>query len=635
MSNYFINLNYFDNSIKFQEQLPVQDLIPALQAFELEILESIKNLEDSPSSFSLILSLEKLFWKFDQATQMVSSLYNFNQDPAISEILEQAQNIKLELFNQLTSNQSIFNNLSLLEKTCVGSDLKLVEDWILTFKLNGCGLSPEDNLKLVNLDKNISSWEIKYNEIITQENYKTFSYPEADTSGVPEAILADAVSVNGHKLFNDNHSSDILTYAHNPHLRETAFRHSKTIGKTIQVEEILLNINHARQEKAKLLGYSNYVDFSLDQKMAKNVTTLNQIIDPIYEKTRTLALNKFADIEEFAKNQGAEKVSSWDYPYYSNLYTNKKNQIDSLLLKQHFPVENVWAGLLSFVSNNMKVQFKLDSSYKHGKLYQAFNQSQYLGQVYVDLFARENKMTGAWMDNFIAGGLDQKPIIILSCNFNDKDPYLDLSDINTLFHEMGHVLHGLLNHSLYPSIHGTNVVEDFVEFPSQFMENYVLEPEVLSTICSPKSVHIFTIEYCTKIKKYQYDNISTWLLAQLFYAKLDLKYHETKYENIEEIKQMEKQLYTSVYGHGPVLENFHVLHNFGHSVESGYAAGYYSYIWASIFEKDAFLFMSQNPNWNQLLNLYQTSGEDELAMYLKFRGQYPQVDFFLKAYLLE
>lgn len=504
--------------------------------------------------------------------------------------------------------------------------------------MSGCGLSDSDKKNLVHIDTRIAEIEVQYNELITKEsNEKTFAYVLADCAGVPQATLDDAKPNQGMVYFNDNHCSDIYTYAHNSHLREMAYRHSKSIGKNSVIDSMFMELNHLRHDKANILGFTSYAEMSLSNKMAKNLSGLNEVIDPILQAVKPKAMAHYEQIENFAISQGADKVNPWDYSYYDNLLAIKLFNLDLQKIKVYFPKTKVWEGLLTLVQNKWNLTLVPHKKLNHGQSFKAYLHNEFLGEVVVDLDQRDHKMTGAWMDNFLKGGFNSSPVVLLSCNFNPQDPYIDLDEINTLFHEMGHVIHGLVNQTYYPSQNGTDVGEDFIEFPSQFMENWVLEPWVLDLISQGTESSPVPEGLGLKIKQYQFFSISTWVLRQFYYLNLDLNFYLQKYKSFDEVVKMEQNLYQTTYGHEPVLGGT-CINNFGHTVDSNYAASYFIYLWASILEKDAFIHMKESGQdlWRELLQTcFQSKGEDEMERFLQFKQSHPSATNFLKAYLLE
>lgn len=638
--------NWFDSynpeegplNIKLSE-VPFADLSDELSRLYPLIKNEIETMskETTPTFESVVLPLEKLFFRYDQCLQLASATNNLYQSEELSKIVENGVNSKINLFGELTNNYQIFKLLSEINTTSLSEDkVNIVQSWIQTFIQNGVNLKPESKTRFLCIEKELTRLELLHNELISKQTYeKTFKLSTSDCEGIPETTLQDAVRIDDEFEFNDTHTGEILTFAVNPKAREMAYRCSKSVGKSPEVNELILTVNKLRQEKSKLLGFNSYLDLSLQDKMVKNQATLNSILNPVLDSIKDKSLQKYQEIKNFGLSKGMSKINNWDISYLSNKLTEETYNFNTNELKQNFNFQTVWNGMLTFLNSWSGLSFE-EIPNPNFTTYTVHQNGQMLGWLSVDFYQRENKNTGAWMDNFSHGGFNQKPWVLLACNFNENDPFLSLDDINTLFHEMGHVMHGLINNSKLPSINGTNVVEDFVEFPSQFMENLVLTPAVLDLISqNPKTLKPLDSNMAFKIKKIQYDTISTFLLRQFFYLKLDCNFHQQSFNNYSDILAMEQDLYKSLYEE-VLPEEFSEINGFGHLVDNNYGGAYYSYMWASLLEKDAFVFMQDNnKQWSDIEPCFKTLGKTEMKVYETFRGSSPQVKNFLKAYLID
>ena len=611
-------VNFFNNSIKFDSSFSFDELFELSKEKSLVIKDNISLVR---TSSNIVESLERLFFEYDQCVQMMSSMYNLNQKEEWSEKLQETSKTKIELMSELTANISILDKLKSLPRE------KLVDDWIFAFKIAGCGLSETDKKEFDYVEYEISCLEIKYEAAIAKEQYKTFAIDRDDVSGIPESVLKDAVQKNNFYLFNENHTHEILQYAHNSEVRRKAYEYSNTVGKTEDIENIILKINSLRQKKAELLGYDSYLDYSLEQKMIANRNNLNNKLEPLEQTIKTLVDKKNKEIEDFALSQSCEHLKSYDWAYYQNLFLKKKYNISELEIKKNFKVKEVVPAILNLIKEKFGLTFKENTKFRKGVLFDTFYNHEYRGQVFLDLYAREDKMAGAWMDTFLNGGFGQSPILVLACNFNENDECIELDDVNTLLHEFGHIVHGLLNNSYYPSQNGTNVVEDFVEFPSQFFENFLYDQAFLKYLNLDIDLN--------KIFQYKNEFIAKWIMRQLYYIRLDYNFYDLKFNDFTEIKNMEKDLFVKIYGYHPQAENFHFIHSFGHLVDEGYSAGYFSYLLSSMMEKDAAIFLQDNPqNWPGLLGCFATKGKDEMRAFEDFKGSL-NLNNYLKFFQLE
>jgi Zn-dependent oligopeptidase len=629
--------NFFNNhNIKNQMSwklncLPVNDFLKYLEIHGQIIKKSLKTLSTIENDLDFLKALESLFVDFDKALNIAFVSQSLYQNKKMDKALVKATNLKIDICGLLTNDYLIYLRLTKVNKKVLNDAQKnLVDHWLKQFMLSGVNLSLKQQKRIKTIEKRIAFLEKNHEKIITKETYsKTFKVLINKVQGIPNTILSDAKKQGQYYIFNDTHSGEILSFAQEESVRRQAYLVSKSIGKSSLVKKILIEINQLRQEMAKILGYKSYNQLVLSGNMVKQSKTLDKTIDGLIKKLKPLALKKHEEIIEFIKTNKS-KEDNYNFPFYQNLYLEKNFNINHQELKEYFPEKQVIKGLLIFLEKFMNLKFKkIKKSFLTS--YEVFYKNNLVGYFSLDLYQRPHKNTGAWMDTLKSGGFNEKPWVLLACNFNPQDKYLDLESITTLFHEMGHVIHGLINNSLYPSQNGTNVSEDFVEFPSQFMENLVFNEKVLKLITTkPKHLPEISKKFIKKIKKYQYHYISSWILRQIFYLQLDQRFHRENINSNRKLFLLESKIFKNLY-HEKLNPKFSEIESFGHLVDSNYGSNYYVYLWSSIIEKDIYQSFQNSLSWNKIEPLFRTQGVSEMKVLAKVKKKIV-INNFLKAY---
>lgn len=489
--------------------------------------------------------------------------------------------------------------------------------------------------------------------VITEEN---------DLEGLPDSIKEAAkltAEQKGHEnawVITLDYPSYVpfMMYAKNGDLREQlslAFGSRAFKDNEFNNTEIVKQIVKLREERALLLGYKNHADFTLEERMAGSPETVFSFLDDLLKKAKPSAEKEFQELEAYAKKvDGIEKLNRWDLSYYNEKLKKERFSIDDETLKPYFKLENCVNGMFEVANRLYDLNFSerkdIPVYHKDVTTYEVTdNSGKYIGVFYADFFPREGKRAGAWMTSYKGqnktGETEQRPHISIVCNFtkptSTKPSLLTFNELTTLFHEFGHALHGLLANTTYEGLSGTSVYWDFVELPSQILENWCYEPECLDLFAKHyETGEAIPQEFIQKIKDSANFMEATATLRQLSFGKLDMAWHSLPANKIENVATFEEDAMaeTNLLPSNPATN---MSCAFSHIFQGGYAAGYYSYKWAEVLDADAFDYFKQHGIFNKEIatsfkeNVLSAGGsEHPMTLYKRFRGQEPTVDALLK-----
>jgi peptidyl-dipeptidase Dcp len=415
-------------------------------------------------------------------------------------------------------------------------------------------------------------------------------------------------------------------------------------------QENVKRIVELRHKRANLLGYESHSHFVLEERMAQNPEKVQTFLNDLLAKAKPAAEREFAQLTAFAKElDGIDQLEKWDGSYYSEKLKQKLFSLDDELLKPYFKLENVLHGAFTIAEKLYGITFKevfdIDKYHEDVQTFEVLDENNNLVAIfYSDFFPRKGKRNGAWMTSYksqaLKNGNNERPHVSIVCNFTPKTEtkpsLLTFNEVTTLFHEFGHALHGMLANTTYPSLSGTSVYWDFVELPSQVMENWCYEPEALSLFAKHyETGEIIPQEYVEKIKESASFLEGMATLRQLSFGILDMTYH-AKPQTIENVKAFEKAAMDNTNLYPDVAENC-MSTSFSHIFQGGYSSGYYSYKWAEVLDADAFAFFQEKGIFNKEVatkfkdNVLSKGGTElPMELYKRFRGQEPKADALLK-----
>lgn len=603
--------------------------------------------------------------------QVSSPFYNLLGSETNDELQAVAQELSPKMSehsNSILLNEKLFARVKSVydqkDKLKLNAEqLTLLKETYDGFANNGANLSDADKAKYRELSKELSLLTLTYGQNVLKETnkYEMIITNQEMLKGIPADVL-DMLAENAKKagkegwLINLKATSyvPVMKYADNRDLRRELYLASATkcmVGGEYDNRENVKKIANLRLEIANLLGHKTYADHVLQRRMAENTGNVYELLNKLLDAYKPAAVKEYADIQAYANKNGAYfKVQSWDWSYYSEKLKAEKFNLNDEMLKPYFELERVKQGIF-WLSNklyglNFKENPNIPVYHPEVKAYEVTdNKGKFVSVLYTDYHPRDGKRAGAWMsstkDQWMEGKKDSRPHIINVMNFtrptSTKPALLTFDEVTTMLHEFGHALHGMLARSTYQSLSGTSVYRDFVELPSQIMENWGVEKEFLDQF----AVHYETgekmpAELVQKIKDADNYNIGSFTLRQLSFGLLDMKWHTLDKPFEGDVIAFEKEAMAAAQIL-PVIDNTGMSPTFSHIFSGGYAAGYYSYKWAEVLDADAFSVFLKNGIFDKKTadsfrtNILEKGGsEHPMVLYKRFRGEEPDINALLQ-----
>lgn len=651
-------------------QIKMEDYKPA---FEENIknakteIDTIINNSEAPTFENTVAALDFSGNALDRLSSIFFNLNSAETSEEMQKIAQEVSPLLTEFSNDITLNEDLFKRIKAIYDQKESLDLTIEQQTLLDkkykgFVRNGALLNKEQKTKLREIDTQLAKLKLTYGENVLAEtnNYQLQVVKEEDLKGLPDGVieaakhLAESKELEGWLFTLDMPSYlPFMTYADNRELRkELAIAAGKKAFQNNQYDNQnnVKDIVRLRHERANLLGYASHAHFVLEERMAQNPDKVQSFLNDLLEKAKPAAEKEFAELTAFAKElDGIEQLEKWDGAYYSEKLKQKLFNLDDEKLKPYFKLENVLNGAFTIAEKLYGITFKevfdIDKYHEDVKTYEVLDfENQLVAVFYADFFPRKGKRNGAWMTSFksqsIKNGINDRPHISNVCNFTPPTPskpsLLTFNEVTTLFHEFGHGLHGMLANTVYPSLSGTSVYWDFVELPSQVMENWCYEPEALALFAKHyETGEIIPQEYVEKIKESAsfLEGIAT--MRQLSFGLLDMAYHG-KTQTIDNVKAFEEKAFENTKLYPDVAENC-MSTSFSHIFQGGYSSGYYSYKWAEVLDADAFAYFQEKGIFDKEVatkfkeNVLSKGGtEHPMTLYKKFRGQEPKPEALLK-----
>jgi Zn-dependent oligopeptidase len=652
-------------------KIKTEDFLPAfVKAIEIAKIE-ITELADSKETPTFKNTIGALDYAGEPLNRISSIFFNLNAaetSESIQKIAQEVSPLLTEFSNDVALNTPLFERVKLVYNSRSSLSLSKEQATLLDkkykgFSRNGANLNKEDKETLRQIDKEQSKLKLSFGENILAETnrYELLITDVSDLDGLPEGAIEAAKQTAVEKnrkgwLITLDYPSYVpfMTYAKNRALRKElalAFGKKGFQNDALDNQEIVLKITQLRFKRAQLLGYQTHAHFVLEERMAKTPTNVSDFLENLLEKALPAAKKEFQELQAFAKKTGGiDRLEKWDSAYYSEKLKQELFDFDDEQLKPYFKLENVIEGAFKVAHKLFGLNFikthEIDSYHKEVMTYKVVDLEQNLVAVfYADFFPREGKRNGAWMTSFkpqyVKNGIQERPHVSIVCNFTKptttKPSLLTFNEVTTLFHEFGHALHGMLANTIYPSLSGTSVAWDFVELPSQIMENWCYEKEALALFAKHyETGDCIPMDLIDKIKSASTFQQGMQTLRQLSFGLLDMSWHGIDPSTITNVKQQERVAFkqTQLF---PDVEQNCMSTAFSHIFQGGYASGYYSYKWAEVLDADAFEYFKENSLFDpKIANdfkeciLSKGGTEDPLELYIKFRGQRPKADALLK-----
>lgn len=652
-------------------KINTQDFEPAFDQAIADAKEEIQQIITNTDTPTFENTIEAMAFSGMQLDRISNIFFNLNSAETNEELQKIAQNVapKLSAFgNDISLNPDLFARVKAVHDTVDQSTLTTEQKTLLDktykgFVRNGALLNEDDKTKLREIDAQLSVLSLKFNENVLAETnaYQLHITNEDDLAGLPDGVIEAAKNLAEQQekqgwIFTLDYPSYLpfVTYAKNRELRkEIAIANGKKgfQDNDFNNEENVLKIVKLRNERAQLLGYATHAAFVLEERMAQNPENVFNFLNELLEKAKPAAEKEFHELTDYAKKlDGIDQLQKWDGSYYSEKLKQERFNLDDEVLKPYFQLENVLNGAFEVANKLYGLIFtevhNIDKYHKDVQTFEVTDESGNLVAIfYTDFFPRKGKRNGAWMTSYksqwIKNGVNDRPHISIVCNFTprtqSKPSLLTFNEVTTLFHEFGHALHGMLANTTYPSLSGTSVYWDFVELPSQIMENWVYEPETLALFAK----HYQTGEtipqiYIDKIKESANFLEGMATLRQLSFGLLDMAWHTKNPNDINSLKDFENQEFQFTQLYPDVAENA-MSTAFSHIFAGGYSSGYYSYKWAEVLDADAFDYFKQHGIFNKEIAtkfkdfvLSQGGTDHPMTLYKKFRGQEPSPNALLK-----
>jgi len=645
--------------------------LPAVKALikstKVEIENVIAN-EEPPTFENTIEGLENTGRGLDAVAEIFFNLNSAETNDELQELAVEISPMLTEFNNEIMQNEQLFKRVKAVYDKKAQLKLDAEQEMLLTktykgFIRSGANLSGKDKDRFKEISMELSKKTLKFGENVLAETngFELILDNEDDLSGIPTGIKAQAASAAkeaGHEgkwLFSLHAPSYIpfVEYADKRELREKMYRAfaSKAFKGKHDNQDLVIQIVKLRAELAELLGYKTYADYVLEERMAESPSKVASFLEELLVKSLDTAQSEVAEIKKFIKEQGDDiELERWDWAYYAQKLKKSKFDINDEMLRPYFKLESSLDGIFITAKKLFGLHFVENKDipvyHKDVKAYEVKDENgKHISVFYADFFPRKGKRGGAWMTSFRGqwkDTTDHRPVVSIVCNFTppseDKPSLLTYDEVNTLFHEFGHALHGMLANGKYKSLSGTSVFWDFVELPSQIMENWLEEKECLDLFAKHYETGApIPEELVQKIKDSSKFHAAYQTVRQLTFGMMDMAWHSieknTEIKNVvdfESTATSKTELFNKVEGTCLSTQFSHIFHG-------GYGAGYYSYKWAEVLDADAFSLFKEKGIFNKATadsfkeNILSKGGsEHPMVLYKRFRGQEPTIDALLE-----
>ncbi|MEI6089858.1 MAG: M3 family metallopeptidase [bacterium] len=634
-------------------------------------VQAIVNNTEKPTFENTIVAMEKSGKLLTKVLLTFSNVSSANTNPELQKIEEEMTPLLSKLSDEVNMNPKLFQRVKAVYESREKGNFtteqkKLISDYYKGFARGGANLNDAQKTELSKINEEISMLTLQFGKNVLDETnkYKMVIDNKADLAGLPESVIMGAADeakeagMEGKWVFTLAKPSFLpfIQYAENRELRKkilTAYNMMGNNGGELDNNKVAAKIANLRLKKANILGYKTWADYCLEPNMAKTPDKVYELLNKLWTPALANAKKEVAAMQEIINKEGGKfKLEAWDWAYYAEKVKKAKYDLDEEQLRPYFKLENVRDGAFAVATKLYGITFTerkdIPAYHPDAKAFEVKEaDGKHIGILYMDFFPRASKRGGAWMsayrDQSNLDGNYITPVICNVCNFSkpagDNPSLLSVDEVETLFHEFGHALHGLLSNNTYPSVSSTAVAQDFVELPSQIMENWALEPEVLKMYAKNwKTGAPMPDDLIQKIKNSSKFNQGFVTVEYLSAAILDMDFHTINTDKEVDVQKFEK---ASLDKMGLIPEivvryrSTYFRHIFGDPV--GYSAGYYSYIWAAVLDADAFEAFKETSLFDKKTaesfrkNVISKGGTDEpMTLYKNFRGAEPKIEPLLK-----
>lgn len=670
--NVFLSAEYATPHGTFPfDKLKMSDYLPAvkegIRLHDEEIDAIVKN-PSAPTFENTIVALERSGGVLSRVQYIFYNLLEAETCAEMDSIAEEISPLETEHSNNVTLNAGLFSRVKAVYEQKDSLKLSPEQHMLLvktyeSFEKNGANLSEEGKEKYRELSKNLSLLTLKYGQnVLNATNaYKLNVTDSSDLAGLPDAIIEAAAKkakdseIEGW-VFDLTYPSyaPFMKYAENRELRKKLYMayNTKAVSGEFDNRQVVKDIVNTRLELSKLMGCNDYAERVLRYRMAENKESVYKLLNELLEAYKPTASKEIEEVQAYAKAHGADfQIMPWDWSFYSEKLRDEKYSINDELLRPYFELENVKRGVFGLATKLYGLTFKKNEQIpvyqSEVEAFEVYDKDgSFLAVLYTDFHPRDGKRGGAWMTEFLCQHRDEKgedvrPHISIVMNFTrptDSLPsLLTFDELTTFIHEFGHSIHGMVSRCQYESLAGTNVYRDFVELPSQMLENWAFEKEYLDGF----AVHYKTgepipAELIEKIRRAANFNIGYATLRQLSFGLLDMGWHTITEPFDGDVKSFESEAWSAAQTL-PVVDETLMSTQFNHIFSGGYSAGYYSYKWAEVLDADAFSVFEKNGIFDQETAtrfrrevLEKGGSEHPMVLYKRFRGEEPSILPLLK-----
>lgn len=641
------------------------------EAFEKAIeqakaeIDAIAQSEKDPTFENTIIALDRSGAQLDRISSIFFNLNSAETSPEIQAIAQEVSPWLSAFKNDIILNQHLFERVKAILDQELDLDAEsqmLLEKQFKSFSRNGALLDSKKQEELRSIDEQLSKLSLEFGQHLLADSnaYELLLKKEEDLEGLPEGFIEMAKAGAAEKglkgwLITLSYPSYIpfMKFSKKRALREQLYRAFSARGfqeNENNNEAIIRSIVELRYQRARLLGYQTHADYILEERMAESPQKVFEFLEQLSKKAKPAAEKEFKMLSDYALKDGIDQFQKWDAAYYSEKLKKEQFELDDEVLKPYFELESVIDGVFEVANKLYGLQFKhnpkVEVYHPEVKTYDVLDQKgNYIALFYADFHPRAGKRDGAWMTSYKSqykdGSENIRPHISIVCNFTkptaSKPSLLTFNEVTTLFHEFGHALHGILANTTYKSLSGTSVSWDFVELPSQLLENWCYEKEALELFAKHyQTKELIPLALIEKIKEASNFLEGLATMRQLSFGLLDMKWHSSNPEEFpQSIEEVESSVFdlTDLY---PKLSKSCMSTAFSHIFQGGYSAGYYSYKWAEVLDADAFAFFKEKGIFNKEVAesfkehiLSKGGTRKPMELYKQFRGKEPSIDALL------
>ena len=628
-----------------------------------EELEELLSQPQTPTFQNTFPPLDTLGELLNRNTSLLFNLNASETTEGIQKAAQLAAPLVTDFQNALRLDSRLFDRIKFVYENTDRSTLNAEEQTLLEkkykgFTRNGALLTEAGKKRLRSIDSTLAKHSLSFGKHVLADTQAYFLHltQEEDLKGLPKQVIEAAGIMAQHKdlegwVFTLDFPSYVpfITYAENRSLRKKmvlahgkrGFQNNK--NNTIS---LILEIIKLRKERAELLGYSSHASYAMEERMAESEERVHSFLSLLYDKAAPAANKEWNALEQLAQTQlEGEPIQKWDTAFLTEKLKQKQLDLDEQELKPYFELTQVLKGLFAIVGQlyglNFSLSKKIEGYHPDVQSYEVTNdKGAFVSLLYMDFFPRSGKRGGAWMTTYLSQNKKRRPHVSVVCNFTPPTKttpsLLSFQEVTTLFHEFGHALHGMLANTTYASLSGTNVYWDFVELPSQLMENWCFEKAALEGFARHyQTGKTLPENLIVKLKKKAQFQQGLQTLRQLSFALLDLSFHKDQANEIEDVKDHEMKVMAPFQRTPSIPENI-ICTAFSHIFQGGYAAGYYSYKWAEVLDADAFEYFKEqgilNPKTaKEFASSILSKGgtEHPMKLYKRFRGKEPNIEALL------